>query len=552
ASLNACLTDYIRRSANQALKSNKNKKVINVNKTELTALKGLLKDKSIVIMKADKGSSCVVMDKEQYKRKVLELLSSGNSFRKMNDKDEKDKINTIENVVKKMEGKLNYRLNELKRAKKLSQDDCDYIKCTGSRCSVFFALPKVHKIGFLLRPIISTTNSYNYKLAKYLTSLLERTRSKPPSYIKDSFQFAKLIQQKKVNKNELMLSLDVESLFTNVDVNEAIELAIKIIMDKKKSEKNFTKLTSKDLRKLFQLAVTNTPFRFYDELFLQTGGVSMGSPLAPVLADIFMTNVEQPLQQYEHYEKIKLYLRYVDDTFILLAGKEEDAQEEALSICSSKQLLEEQCTFIEKTMIQNGYPVNLVKRKVKNTIDRYQKSQTPPSSSMATTATTTPIKLKKKTLFIPLTHYGIETIKMANKIKMMLEQIYPAAEVIFGFKKGLTLGKLFSRNFKGKDPMDIGVVYKLSCNSCSQVYYGQTKLHVMERMEQHKEGLKKVETSAAADHMINNINHIINFSQPEIVARDVNKKRREIKETLLTLQDSNAYNKISHEVMIFN
>ncbi|CAF1517745.1 unnamed protein product [Didymodactylos carnosus] len=100
-SLNACLTDYIRRSANQALKSNKNKKVINVNKTELTALKGLLKDKSIVIMKADKGSSCVVMDKEQYKQKVLELLSSGNSFRKMNDKDEKDKINAIENVPKR-------------------------------------------------------------------------------------------------------------------------------------------------------------------------------------------------------------------------------------------------------------------------------------------------------------------------------------------------------------------------------------------------------------------------------------------------------------------
>ncbi|CAF1641483.1 unnamed protein product [Didymodactylos carnosus] len=127
-----------------------------------------------------------------------------------------------------MEGKLNYRLNELKRARKLSQDDYDYIKCTGSRCAVFFALPKVHKIGFPLRSIISTTNSYNYKLAKYLTSLLERARSKPPSYIKDSFQFAKLIQQKKVNKNELMLSLDVESLFTNVDVNEAIELAIKI------------------------------------------------------------------------------------------------------------------------------------------------------------------------------------------------------------------------------------------------------------------------------------------------------------------------------------
>jgi hypothetical protein len=181
-------------------------------------------------------------------------------------------------------------------------------------------------IHFVTPVIISTTNSYNYKLAKYLTRLLEDARSKPQSYVKDSFSFAQLIQQQKPNKNDMMISLDVESLFTNVPVYETIELAIKIIMDKKKNDKKYTKLNAKDLRNLFQLALTNTPFRFYDQLYMQVDGVSMGSPLAPIFADIFMTHIEQQLKDYDQFNKIKLYLRYVDDTFIIFNDKERDAK----------------------------------------------------------------------------------------------------------------------------------------------------------------------------------------------------------------------------------
>jgi hypothetical protein len=197
----------------------------------------------------------------------------------------------VEHIVKKMENKLYNRIKELKKTKKLSQEDYDYIHCTGPRCSVLFCNPKVHKEELPLRPIISTTNSYNYKLPKYLTKLLEGARQKPKSYIKDSFSFARLIQTKQPTMNDIMISLDVESLFTNVPVYEAIELAIDIIMKKKEVNKKYTKLTRNDLRELFQLAVTNTPFRFYDQLYMQVDGVSMGSPLAPILADIFMTHI---------------------------------------------------------------------------------------------------------------------------------------------------------------------------------------------------------------------------------------------------------------------
>jgi hypothetical protein len=568
-SLDKCLIDCIKRSAYQSLKINKNKKTINISSDELRGLKSLLNDQSIVIIKADKGRSSVLMDKQQYILKVKQLLSTGNTFKKMNNTDEKGKTNTIEYVVKKMESKLNYRIKDLKRINKISKDEYNWIRATGTRCPVLFCQPKVHKTGMPLRPVISTSNSYNYNLSKYLTNLLEKARTKPNSYIKDSFSFTKLIQQQKPSNNDFMISLDVESLFTSIPVHESIELAIKTILEKKTMDPSFTKLEEKDLRQLFELCVTNMPFRFYDELYQQIDGVSMGSPLAPALADLFMTHIESKLEQYQHKDKIKTYYRYVDDTFIIMNDKKRDVDNlldyvnslhqnikftcekennfeisfldvkiirertkyqttvfrkkthtgqllhwhscqakkykiglirtltfRALSICSSITLLNEECKTIESMLTTNGYPLNLVKRKIKNTIDRFNSTKTP--------------NPPKKIFFVPITYHGYETILMTNKIKSMIERIYPMTNVIFGYRKGLSISKLFMKNYKGTDPMHIGVIYKLTCIKCQKVYIGQTHFDVNRRMNQHKNGLKEEGKSAAADHILHNKDHAIN------------------------------------------
>jgi hypothetical protein len=52
--------------------------------------------------------------------------------------------------------------------------------------------------------------------------------------------------------------------------------------------------------------------------------------------------------------------------------------------------------------------------------------------------------------------------------------------------------------------------------------------------------------------MLNNTNHVANFQDPEILARDISKKICERKETLYTMKHINASNKVSHELAIFN
>ena len=64
-----------------------------------------------------------------------------------------------------------------------------------------------------------------------------------------------------------------------------------------------------------------THFLFSSKFYNQLDGVAMGSPLAPVLANIFMGFYKSKWLNEYNLNKTKFYLRYVDD--ILAAFEKE-------------------------------------------------------------------------------------------------------------------------------------------------------------------------------------------------------------------------------------
>jgi hypothetical protein len=70
-----------------------------------------------------------------------------------------------------------------------------------------------------------------------------------------------------------------------------------------------------DFSKLLRFCTCNVQFLFNGTFYRQIDGVAMGSPLGPVLADIFMSHSERLLQQ--HIETMAFYKRYVDDIFAI-------------------------------------------------------------------------------------------------------------------------------------------------------------------------------------------------------------------------------------------
>ena len=79
-----------------------------------------------------------------------------------------------------------------------------------------------------------------------------------------------------------------------------------------------------DLKTLFSSATAGTHFLFKGAFHDQVDGVAMGSPLAPVLANLFMGHHEKNWLDNFSSSQVLFYRRYVDDTFCLF-NNEDDA-----------------------------------------------------------------------------------------------------------------------------------------------------------------------------------------------------------------------------------
>ena len=86
-----------------------------------------------------------------------------------------------------------------------------------------------------------------------------------------------------------LVSFDAQTLFTNVPVKETINIILDMVYNKKLINTNLKKRT---MKKLLLDSCTKTAFSFDNVLYEQCDGVSMGSSLGPVLANIILTEFE--------------------------------------------------------------------------------------------------------------------------------------------------------------------------------------------------------------------------------------------------------------------
>ena len=147
--------------------------------------------------------------------------------------------------------------------------------------------PKMHTFSssdsFLkFRPIVSSIGTFNYNLGRFLCDLFSPLV--PNDYSsKDTFSFVSQI--KNVNRSaKVLVSYNVTSLFTNISLQETIDIAMNLIFNYNPN----LNITKKELKKLFLFATSQTHFIFNSKSYNQIDEVAMVSPLAPVLANIFM------------------------------------------------------------------------------------------------------------------------------------------------------------------------------------------------------------------------------------------------------------------------
>ncbi|XP_071628256.1 uncharacterized protein [Temnothorax longispinosus] len=163
-----------------------------------------------------------------------------------------------------------------------------HLNCTNGNLPRSYGLPKIHKIGSPLRIIVSTLGSPLYNIASRLQNILEKSVPKPESYVKDGWSFVELIRGVRVGDGDVLISLDVTSLFTNVPK----DLVLKAIEERWNYITTKTDLSLLQFLSAVDLILSSTSFMFNGQFYEQIFGSPMGSPLSPILADMVMEDLD--------------------------------------------------------------------------------------------------------------------------------------------------------------------------------------------------------------------------------------------------------------------
>ena len=111
------------------------------------------------------------------------------------------------------------------------------------------------------------------------------------------------------HNDSIMVSFDVKSLFNNVPVNEAL-LVIRDKLEHDKTMELRTSLKVESIMELLTLCLKMTYFSYGGEYYQQNNSAAMGSPISPVVANIYMEFLEQEALVITPM-KPDIWLRYV-------------------------------------------------------------------------------------------------------------------------------------------------------------------------------------------------------------------------------------------------
>lgn len=345
----------------------------------------------------------------------------------------------------------------------------------------------------------------------------------------------------------------------------------------------------KHITDLTKHCLSNTYFIYKGQRYKQIQGAPMGSPLSPIIANLFMEDFEiRALENAVH--KPKLWLRYVDDTFVIWShgvDKLKTFLEYLNNIHPSIQFTMEvevqgQLPFLDILVIKkpNGALGHTVYRKPTHT-NRYLNAHSHHHPAQLQSVVNTLISRSQRladqehrdteiaTIRNTLIANGYtpntinRTMRNNDKTKREKKNENTTSKAFLPYVKGTTdkIGRILGKhdiktifttnkkisgvlnNPKDKIHLEDQGVYEVPCKNCTKTYIGQTNRRISVRTEEHKLAVRnKTATSSLAQHVIET-GHAIDFENTRTVMRSTHLRTRTVREAIEIDRRPNSMNK---------
>ena len=290
-----------------------------------------------MIKKSDKGNNIVIFDKHNYLSEAYRQLNLQHYI----------KLDTFD--FKELRYGLNTYLRAMFNRGVLDEITFDYLMKSNQNKygpGYMHILPKIHRLnqsdilkiednGFNIdkiippgRPIISQIGTVTECIGRYVDYFLVPIVQNQHTYIKDTADFIRKIENIKPPADCWLCSFDISQMFTNCPINELLS-AVKIAYsDFDKANFKMKCPPTDDLIYLLKSVLENNIFEFNGELFQQIIGAAIGAIPSCEACDILMYQImKEILSKFTGRKNIFFYGRYRDDGFMIYNGNVNDIHE---------------------------------------------------------------------------------------------------------------------------------------------------------------------------------------------------------------------------------
>ena len=278
----------------------KKPKTLNVSNEECVALRAPRNRDDIVIKKADKRGSIVVWRKDLYIEEANRQLSDSTFYKKV---EEDSTLINNDIVARVIDDEIaNHRLP--RSAVSLIEKN--------PRGSVFYLLPKKHKVNIPGRPAVSACSCPTHIISAFVDDILQPIVQNFPSYMKDMNQMLRITKDFTFpgDGSPQLFTMDVKSLYTVIPNHDGLR-ALKHLLDRRADQDHPTST----ILRLAELVLTLNHFEFNEDFYQQVCGVAMDTRMGPSYAFFFMGYIEHSFHNQYNGPQPLLYCRYIDDIF---------------------------------------------------------------------------------------------------------------------------------------------------------------------------------------------------------------------------------------------